>query len=126
LRDDYLGFGAGAHSFMKESGFGARWKNRDDLQEYSQSVKEGVLPWRERDFLSSREAMEERLFLGLRMLEGVSLEDFRSEFGVSVHEAYPRESASLLGNGLIEIRDGRLRIVGKKLIIANQIFMAFL
>jgi oxygen-independent coproporphyrinogen-3 oxidase len=126
LRDDYLGFGAGAHSFMKESGFGARWKNRDDLQEYSQSVKEGVLPWRERDFLSSREAMEERLFLGLRMLEGVSLEDFRSEFGVSVHEAYPRESASLLGNGLIEIRDGRLRIVEKKLIIANQIFMAFL
>ncbi len=126
LRDDYLGFGAGAHSFMKESGFGVRWKNPDDLHEYSQPVKDGVLPWQERHYLSSREAMEERLFLGLRMLEGVDLENFQSEFGVSVPEAYPRECVSLLEKGLLEIRDGRLRIAEKNLIIANQIFMMFL
>jgi oxygen-independent coproporphyrinogen-3 oxidase len=91
LRDDYLGFGAGAHSFMKESGFGVRWRNPDDLEEYQQPVMDGALPWREKCHLTAKEAIQERLFLGLRMREGIDLEKFRTEFGVSVAEIYPEE-----------------------------------
>jgi coproporphyrinogen III oxidase-like Fe-S oxidoreductase len=62
----------------------------------------------------------------LRMLDGVDLLGFQAEFGVAVEAVYPREYASLLAEGLLEIRNGRLRIAGKYLIIANQIFMMFL
>jgi len=126
LRNDYLGFGAGAHSFMKESGFGVRWRNPDDLEAYQQPVMNGELPWRERCCLSSKEAIQERLFLGLRMREGVDLEDFRTEFGVSVAEIYPWEYTSLLAGGGLEIQEGRLRIAEKSMVIANQIFVRFM
>jgi oxygen-independent coproporphyrinogen-3 oxidase len=126
LRDDYLGFGAGAHSFMKDACFGVRWKNLDDPEAYRQSVNGGALPWQERHCLTSREAMAERLFLGLRMLEGVDLELFHNEFGVACEEIYSSECSSLLAEGLLEIREGRLRMTEKARIIANRIFMMFL
>jgi oxygen-independent coproporphyrinogen-3 oxidase len=124
-RDGYLGFGSGAHSFMKEPVFGARWRNPDDLAEYLEAVNEGRLPWLDRHCPSKREAMSEKLFLGLRMLEGVDLRLFREEFGVGFEEAYPEQCSKLLTAGLIEISGGRLRLSEKSLLVSNQVFVMF-
>jgi oxygen-independent coproporphyrinogen-3 oxidase len=124
-RDDYLGFGSGAHSFMKEPDFGIRWRNPDNLGEYLEMLKEGRLPWRDRHCSSLREAMSERLFLGLRMLDGIDLNLFREEFGSGFEEAYPEESAKLLATGLIEISGGKLRLSKKSLLVSNQVFAMF-
>jgi oxygen-independent coproporphyrinogen III oxidase len=123
---NYLGFGAGAHSFMRETGFGVRWRNPDDIEAYRQPVMNGELPWLERCVLTSKQAIQERLFLGLRLREGVDLEAFRTEFGVTVAEKYGREYSSLLDRGILEIQNGRLRIADQSLIIANEIFLRFM
>ncbi len=126
LRENYLGFGVAYQSFQKEPGFGVRWKNPDDPGEYIDAVKGGVLPRQEKYSPGLREAMAERLFLGLRMLDGVDLELFRREFGMSFEEAYPDESSSLFSGGFLESSGGRLRLAEKSFLVSNQIFMRFL
>ncbi|MBP1752110.1 MAG: coproporphyrinogen oxidase, anaerobic [Geobacteraceae bacterium] len=125
-RGNYLGFGAGAHSFMNQPGFGERWHNTPDLSTYMRDCGEGRLSWLEKHGVSLREAMAERLFLGLRMLDGVDLGAFRDEFGVSFEGAYPRQSSIMLGGGLLEICGARLKLSARGLLISNQVFMDFL
>jgi oxygen-independent coproporphyrinogen-3 oxidase len=75
--------------------------------------------------VKEREALAERLFLGLRLLEGVDGESFRREFGVTLEGAYPEELPVLLGEGLLEWREGCLRLTRRGIILANQVFIRF-
>lgn len=124
-RGNYLGFGAGAHSYLRSSGFGVRWRNISSPEVYRQSISRATLPEEELTTLTERDAMAEFLFLGLRMLEGVELEVFRKEFGIVLEDAYPGVLPALFENGLLECRTGRLRLTGKGLVFANQVFLRF-
>ena len=124
-RAGYLGFGAGAHSFLTDPPFGRRWKNPDRPDIYLQSLGKGIVAEEELTALTEREAMAETLFLGLRMLEGVDGEQFRREFGVTLEEAYPAELSRLLTDALLEWQDGCLRLSRRGLIMANQVFVKF-
>ena len=42
-----------------------------------------------------------------------------------LEEAYPGVVPDLVGNGLIERRQGRLRLADKGLVLANQVFLRF-
>ena len=125
-RGNYLGFGCGAHSFIGEPRFGTRWRNPDNLEEYMRVVQNGRLPRQEEHRIDMREAMAEKFFLGLRMLDGVDLEQFRDEFGAGFEEVYAEQCSALLDKGFLEISGGRLRIPEKSLLVSNQIFMVFL
>jgi oxygen-independent coproporphyrinogen-3 oxidase len=124
-RGSYLGFGAGAHSFLADPRFGSRWNNPDRPETYLQSVGSGIAPREGLAMIKEREAQAEKLFLGLRMLEGVDGESFRREFGVTLEGAYPAELPGLLGEGLLEWREGRLRLTRRGIILANQVFIRF-
>jgi oxygen-independent coproporphyrinogen-3 oxidase len=125
-RGDYLGFGAGAHSFLSSPHSGRRWKNPDDPESYMLSIANGITPDEEMTVVQEREARAETLFLGLRMLEGVDGNRFRKEFAMSLEDAYPEELRALLSEGLLEWEKGRLRIAGKGLILANQVLIRFI
>jgi oxygen-independent coproporphyrinogen-3 oxidase len=124
-RGSYLGFGAGAHSFLADPRFGSRWNNPDLPETYLQTVGSGIAPREGLAMIKEREAQGEKLFLGLRMLEGVDGESFRREFGVTLEEAYRSELTVLLGEGLLEWREGRLRLTRRGIILANQVFIRF-
>ena len=125
-RGNYLGFGAGAHSFLREPAFGERWRNALSPEAYLSAVSGAVLPEEEVTSLTERDAMAEFFFLGLRTLDGVEPAQFRREFGSSVAEAYPGEMERLAAEGLIECRGGFLRLTGRGLCLANQVFMRFI
>ena len=59
-RGDYLGIGAGAHSFLD----GRRISNVCDVRQYIHDVELGALPIAEETLLTGREEIEETLFLG--------------------------------------------------------------
>ncbi len=124
-RGNYLGFGAGAHSFLALPSFGRRWKNAEDTERYLRILGNGAIPEEETSSLTGKEAMAETMFLGLRMLEGIDPERFRREFGVAPEEAYPVEYLGLLAAGLLELANGRLRLSPRGLILANQVFVKF-
>lgn len=125
-RGNYLGFGAGAHSFLREPRPGARWCNPDDIGEYGGSLASGLLPETDRTLLAERDAMAEWLFLGLRMLEGVEEERFLAEFGVSSADVYGPQFQRLCASGLLIREGGRLRLSRRGVILSNRVFAAFL
>jgi len=126
LRRSFLGFGAGAHSFLRQPEAGLRFSNTEKVEDYLALVCHGSLPTFESRNLSRDEAMAECLFLGLRLKEGVSLAGFCEEFSMSFQETYGEACANLIAGGLLEIREGFLRLTEKGRILSNQVFVKFL
>ncbi|MEW8959776.1 MAG: radical SAM family heme chaperone HemW [Moorella sp. (in: firmicutes)] len=118
----YLGLGAAAASHWQ----GRRWQNCRDLQEYHHALACGRLPREEMEILTPRQMMAETMFMGLRLIEGVDLEDFQRRFGVDAREVYGRELEGLHRTGLLEEREGRLKLTEKGLTLANEVFIQFI
>lgn len=76
--------------------------------------------------LSRPEQMEEFMFLGLRLMEGVEESMFLEAFGVSVEEVYGETVKRLVGQGLLVREDGRLFLTPFGIDVSNQVFAAFL
>ena len=122
MRDDYLGLGLGAASLFDSQ----RWNNTDSMEEYLEKSErpEEIQVCREK--LSVREQMEETMFLGLRMTEGIERERFQEEFGISVEEVYGDALRRLEGLGLLQADRGRIYLTRKGISLSNQVFVEFL
>ena len=69
--------------------------------------------------VSTSQALEEELFLGLRQLAGIDLNRLQSFYGVSLKDRF----TSLEASGLIQ-RDGPIvRLVPQHLSISNEVFV---
>lgn len=124
-RRSCIGFGAGAHSFLRKPGYGIRFSNAEKPEDYMRYLSAGLLPTVETRNITLKDAMAERLFLGLRMTDGVNINNFNEEFGVSFNEVYGDVCSDLYSNGFIELRDGCLRLLPKARVVSNQVFVRF-
>lgn len=115
-RGDYLGLGLGASSLIAN----VRWKNPEDMTAY----REHKLCEVQR--LSRKEQMEEFMFLGLRLTEGVEEVDFVKAFGVSVDAVYGETVARLAKQDLLVRTGGRLFLTPRGIDVSNVVFAAFL
>jgi oxygen-independent coproporphyrinogen-3 oxidase len=69
-------------------------------------------------------AAAEFMFMGLRMIQGISIEDFSRRFGKSPIEFYP-QIKEWLEERLMEAKAERLRLTRRGLLVANSIFVNF-
>ena len=125
---DYLGLGAGAHSYKRTSSdepVGERWNNDKNPARYIAAVADSSHAVMARETIDPDTAVREFLFLGLRMTEGVSIDAFRARFKRTPVEFSPR-IASWIEGGLMQESDGHLRLTAKGLLLANSIFVEFI
>lgn len=118
LRQDYLGFGLGASSLIDN----VRFRNTADLKQYSQ----GIFEKEEREVLSVQEQMEETMFLGLRMKDGVSMEAFEKVFHTPFSTVYGKTVLDLKNEGLVQTEDERLFLTEKGFDLSNYTLAQFL
>jgi len=119
---DYLGLGVAAASH-----FGPlRRVNQRKVADYLAQVAAGLLPVAEEERLDPDTALAETVFLGLRLLEGIHLEEFHRRWGVDLEQKYGAELSRLTAQGLVETVAGRLRLTRRGLFLGNDVFMAFL
>jgi len=78
----------------------------------------------ERTELKEEDARSESIFLGLRLLRGLDLEDYRSRFGADLRERYDTELNRLREAGLIEIDHELLRLTTRGALLSNEVFAA--
>ena len=71
-REEYLGIGLGASSFMNHS----RFSNERDMEIYINQIHSGNLPVAEKEELSPWDEKSEFMYLGLRCMEGISEKRF--------------------------------------------------
>ena len=136
-RGDYAGFGLGASAMVRN----VRWKNPDEQADYKACVEkmEKSSPQgmdfaemlrqtgrREVQILTTQEQMEEFMFLGLRLTEGVDLQEFQDFFGKSAEEIYGKQLSSFAAQGLLEREGRRLRLTPRGIDVSNVVFSAFL
>ena len=132
-RGEYLGFGIGAASLMQET----RFSNIRDLQTYlkllSGEAADGPSTGQltehlrqEVSHLTEREQMEEFMFLGLRLTEGVSKKRFFKTFGKKFTDVYPGISEKLIREGLLVQEGDRLKLTELGLDVSNRVMAEFL
>ena len=117
-RVDYAGFGLGASALQNP----LRYKNTDDLQEYLNhdfSKKELLV-------LTKDNQIEETMFLGLRMTEGISLSKFEKQFGCPLPVVYRREIDRLTEGGMLRIENDRIFLTEKGMDVSNYVLSEFL
>jgi len=125
---DYLGLGAGAHSFKTTSSkkfAGRRWSNEKNPGRYMTQVNQANHAVVEREEIDFHKAAGEFMFLGLRMTEGILMEEFRARFDKSTREFFPQISNWIDGE-LLEEQRGFLRFTRKGLLVANSMFVQFM
>jgi len=124
-RDGYVGLGVAAHSFLRE-GYGVRFSNPDNLEEYREWVMSGQPANIGEHRLTQGDAMAEYMFLGLRLAEGVSLPAFEREFGRSLESVYGSTAADLIRFGLLIQNKSVLTLTRRGMLLSNQVFSKFL
>lgn len=92
---DYLGLGLGSSSYMD----GVRFHNTTDLNTY---VNQGTYV-EDREELSVQAKMEEFMFLGLRVMAGVSGTEFEKRFGKTMEDVYGDVLRKHEEEGLLQI-----------------------
>jgi oxygen-independent coproporphyrinogen-3 oxidase len=120
---EYLGLGLGAHSYVD----GNRFSNQEDLDGYIQAVEEGegetITVWEHANSLE--EEISEFIFLGLRKMEGISLEEFFLEFQEDIFDRFEGEITDMQRDGLVELSGGMLRLTPKGIDVSNRVFVKF-
>lgn len=116
-RGNYAGFGLGAASMVEN----VRFRNESVLQEYLKNP----LRREEKAALGIQDQMEEFMFLGLRLTEGVDKAQFQKLFGIPMEQVYgsvleQNERAGLLKQG------ERVSLTEKGRDVSNYVMAQFL
>lgn len=93
-RKDYIGFGTGAASLFKNR----RFSNGRDIGKY---IKNPCGCREDETILSKQDCMEEFMFLGLRMTDGVGFGEFEETFGINIMDVYGGVIGKNIADGLL-------------------------
>ena len=123
IRRDYLGFGIGAASLIGN----VRFQNGRDLNAY---LAHPLACREEQQSLTTQEQMEETMFLGLRLIRGVSYPEFARCYGQTLEEVYGEVISRNVADGLLTVREDetgrRLTLTGRGLDVSNYVMAQFL
>jgi len=121
-RKNYLGMGLGASSLLDN----VRYKNTDDLAKYLTFSDDLEEIQEDREILSIGAQMEEFIFLGLRKMKGISIQQFEDAFGKTLEACYGERIHHLQNEKLLVIEDGFLRLTKKGIDVSNYVFAEIL
>ena len=122
-QQEYIGVGVAAHSYTN----GVRFSNVDTIEEYISNYENG----KEEDNLifhekqNKQSMMKEYMMLGLRKIEGIKIQDFKSKFAENPIFIYRKELEKLVKEELIEIDGDVVKLTKKGLDLANLVWEEF-
>lgn len=120
---EYIGFGIAAHSYTN----GIRYSNIENIEQYIKNYDEDKteenLVFHEKQDM---EAMQkEYMLLGLRKIDGVSIQEFKIKFVANPVFLYHSELEKLVNEELLEIDGDQIKLTNKGLDLANIVWEEF-
>lgn len=119
---DYLGFGAGAHSFYQS----VRRHNQDYVVPYINSVHQSGQAVVQREFIDTHRSVEDFCFLALRTKWGINEQAFQSRFAQLLTDVFDDVLQDLLGKQLLTYESGHYRMTAEGAKHGNYVFSQFI
>jgi oxygen-independent coproporphyrinogen-3 oxidase len=119
--DSWRGFGCGAHSTDR----GVRWKNVASTEDYVARIASGRAVDLDRRTLSAEEQVEDAMFTGLRLSEGLDGRNFHARYGVDPWLKYGEALEPFVAEGLMWKQGTRFGLSRRGMLVANEIFVTF-
>ena len=123
---EYLGLGLGASSCIQ----GFRFRNEADLKRYLQiqmnSAEADEKLHQDIIKLSDNDKMEEFMFLGLRMTDGVSGSEFYERFGHNMWNVYGDALRKLQEQNLIQVNMPQVKLTELGVDVSNYVLSEFI
>lgn len=116
--EEYFGLGLSAHGYID----GIRYSNTENIEEY---IKNPLLKLSEHK-VSFQEAVEEGIFLGLRLIEGINIEKFNKEYNIDLYKKYGKIIEKHISSGFLELKEGFLKLTPNGILISNSILADFI
>mgnify|MGYP001004450708 CR=1 FL=1 len=118
-RGEYLGVGAGAHSHYN----GRRFANTSNIALYIKGVNSRKLILSEDINLSREDRLEESIFLGLRLNDGIDISELSREFGTDLESRISKKLQKFVSQNLIERSGTVIRLTEKGMDFANAVIV---
>ena len=120
---DWLGFGCGAHATFR----GERWRTVSATADYIDRITNGQDVRLDRRALDPDEQLEEALFMGLRLTEGLDLAALHRRYGIDIWERYGPDLSSYVTAGVLIHEPGRrLALTRGGMLLANDVMAVFI
>jgi len=118
----YYGFGCSAHSYDGEF---RRWANERDLTLYMEMIEPGHIAIVNQTRLSKADREAEAVFLGLRMMRGLSFKEYEQAFGADLRTKHENDLTRFTEAGLLECTGDLLKLTRAGALLSNEVFAAF-
>src|SRR5699024_6779226 len=120
--EGYYGFGAGASGYVN----GERYNNVNPVNHYIKKIQNNERPILDAVYPTESEQMEEEMFLGLRMNQGVSRKQFNQKINITIDDVYDESIKDLKQIELIYDTGDYISLTERGKVIGNLVFEAFL
>ncbi len=118
----YIGLGAGSHSYFNKK----RFNNVSGIEDYIKLVEDGKTPIEEKIDISIEDEISETMFLGLRLIKGISINEFTERFNISPFKIYKEQIKKFSEQGLLKWDETHIRLTQKGIDISNVVFQEML
>lgn len=115
--DEYIGVGSAASSYIN----GKRIKNVESVNTYIQNIKNNKCIIEEEIINDEFDSIEEFMFMGLRMVKGISEEEFEKRFDKKVDEIYKDVIENNINKNLLYRKDGRIFLTKRGIEFSNLV-----
>ena len=121
-RTDYLGLGLGASSLLNNE----RFHNEENMQGYIENSEDRDKIRKDIEYLDKNKQMEEFMFLGLRMTDGILKNKFKDLFGEDIENIYGDVLKKSYDEGLLMEENNHIFLTEKGLDLSNIVMARFL
>ena len=120
---EWLAFGPGAHATYG----GERWRVVSGTLDYIDRVAAGQDVRLDRRTVNPQERLEEALFMGLRLVEGIHLPSMSGRHGIDIWARYGEDLGVYIAAGLLVYEpEGRLALTRNGMLLANDVMTVFI
>lgn len=119
---EYIGVGVSAASYINKK----RIKNINSIKKYIDRINEKDSVVEEIIENTKSDEIEEYVFMGLRMMKGISLTKFKERFGEDIHCIYKEIIDKNIKDELLEIDGEEMKLTEKGVELSNRVMSDFI
>jgi len=105
---------------------GFRVVNNPDVKSYIEKIQKNESVEIDRYKNTIKDEIEEYMFMGLRLNEGISKMEFKQKFNTDIDSIYGNIIEKNIKRGLLELKDDKLSLTVKGISLANEAMSDFI